>query len=359
MKFVYNQIILQPTSFCNLDCSYCYLPDRKVAHRMLSSVTARLAEDLLSIDGKKRIVWHGGEPLSTGIDYFSDLVKPFLNPKLQNKVVHSVQTNCTLLNDEWCELFKQHNFKVGISIDGPNSFNNQRVDLKGRETYEKVIGGVKLLKKHNIQFSVIAVIGKSHYNKAKVLYDFFTELGCSSVGFNTQEDEGINLNISEDTEEINEFWREIFLAWKANPVIRVRELGNVLAWMKQICSGKQTYYDLSSIIDLIPTISWDGNIVTLSPELHGAKSKKYNDFIVGNILDMKLQDILKKAETEIYVKEFIEGWNSCKRQCEYFEFCGGGQASNKFYEHGILNTTETIYCRNVKKRLVNSIIETL
>jgi uncharacterized protein len=122
---------------------------------MLPSVTERLADDLEDIRSKKLIVWHGGEPLSCGLSHFEKLLTPLVRPTLKNKINHGIQTNCTLITDDWCDLFKKHNFKVGISIDGPNFFNKNRVDWNGKEAYKSIIKGIEYLKKHNINFSAM------------------------------------------------------------------------------------------------------------------------------------------------------------------------------------------------------------
>ena len=358
MYFAYNNIILQPTTFCNLDCDYCYLYDRDKNQKMLFTVIEHLALHLSHSKKKISLIWHGGEPLSCGIDYFSKLIKPLSDTLVRGKIRQSIQTNCTLVTDEWCDLFKTHNIRIGISIDGPESFNVQRKDWKQRPIYNKILKGIEILKRNNVPFSVIAVINQKHYNQGEEIYNYFVQLGCTSIGFNTQEQEGQNEGDGLDTNEINNFWKSIFEAWQKNPVIRVREISNALSWMNHVCSN-QIEKNFSNVIDFIPTIAWNGDVVVLSPELNGAKSEKHNNFVVGNVLQHSLKEILSNAQQASYVQEFVEGYNLCQDTCEYFSYCGGGQASNKFFENGSLATAETSYCRNTKKRVINSILESI
>ena len=110
-------------------------------------------------------------------------------------------------------------------------------------------------------------------------------------------------------------------------------------------------------INIYPTIGWNGDVYLLSPELAGVKSEKYNNFVVGNLLHKSFASIIKAGKLASYVSNYQEGVVKCKFECVYFDFCGGGYASNKFFEHGDTNRTETLDCRNSRKRLLDAIIE--
>lgn len=103
--FFLGQIVLQPTTICNLNCSYCYLPSRSKNLRMDNRLTERLAESIgdLKLDYKIPLVWHGGEPLAYGLDHFVTLLEPLEGLRNEGRIIHCVQTNGTLINDRWCE----------------------------------------------------------------------------------------------------------------------------------------------------------------------------------------------------------------------------------------------------------------
>ena len=110
-------------------------------------------------------------------------------------------------------------------------------------------------------------------------------------------------------------------------------------------------------IPAFPTIRWNGDVNLLSPELGTVKSEKYLDFVAGNVLEVPLVDIVRHAMANRYVTEFLAGVKRCQATCSYFNFCKGGQASNKFHELGTTDATETAFCRNSKQRLIDAVIQ--
>lgn len=351
-----RRIVMQPTSLCNLNCSYCYLAHRQENKRMSVSVSDAVANSVGDTAGNIRITWHGGEPLSCGSVYFKELLLPFESLRVSGKVSHSIQTNGTLINDEWCLLFKKYNIQVGVSLDGPKWANHKRVSWNNRESYANVIKGINFLKKHEVPFSVICVVGEHSLNQAGELYDFFTKLGCYEVGFNFEEKIGINNTIPSDSQyKVKKFWEELFVAWKKNPVIEVREFSDILNWMS-IISEEAINKPTPGFLDLFPSVSYSGDVVLLSPEFLDAKSEYYNNFVVGNVLSKSLISILFDGEKAKYVSDFNKGLEKCLQLCEYSEHCMGGQASSKFFELGSTNGTETTYCRNSEQFLIEAVL---
>jgi uncharacterized protein len=308
---------------------------------MSRSVSEKVAEDIEVSHNTVKIYWHAGEPLSCEIKHFSSLLEPFNNLRQNNRVTHALQTNATLINKEWCDLFISNSIGVGVSIDGPRVTNINRVDWGGRETYDKIIRGIECLNSSGIRFSVICVVSKENLFMAKELYEFFCQLGCYSVGFNIEEQEGVHLTKIDDHQAVMNFWTELFQAWQKNPQIEVREIYWILSWMHSLCGREnliETRYQEDIMCDIFPSIAYDGNVVLLSPGLVGTLSSKYQDFVVGNVLSESLSDLIKKGQKANYVREYIDGMHQCRKQCEYFDFCGGGQASNKFFELGSTST---------------------
>ena len=148
-------LIFQSTSFCNLDCKYCYLPDRDVKNKIdiekIEITLKRIVEENLIKDSFS-IVWHAGEPTVLSIDFYRSVFKLIQEIIPSNiKVYQHIQTNATLLNDEWCEFFIEVDMKVGVSIDGPQHINDRnRVLRNGKGSYEQIITGINYLKKHKL-----------------------------------------------------------------------------------------------------------------------------------------------------------------------------------------------------------------
>lgn len=349
-----KRIVLQPTSLCNLDCSYCYLAHRKENRKMSLGIAETVAKSVEKQKGHVAITWHGGEPLSCGISHFRNLLIPFESLRTLGRVSHSIQTNATLINDEWCGLFKDYSIHVSISIDGPQWANRMRVNWSAKESYSSIMLGINFLKKHQIPFTVICVVGDWSLLMARELYEFFCDLGCFEVGFNIEEKAGVHDSSAPDNGGlVKKFWEELFIAWRENPKISIREFSRVLSWMDTVSEDDQSVVHQQ---DLFPSVSHDGTVVLLSPELLDARSEHYDDFVAGNVLHQSLRSILSAGEDLEYVRDFRKGVAKCAQVCEYSEYCMGGQASNKFFELGSTNGTETIYCRNAEQRLVDAVL---
>jgi uncharacterized protein len=328
---------------------------------MSPGVTTKLAQSLAELIKCRQgfcttpvaIIWHGGEPIACGINHFRALVEPFERLRQQGLIEHYVQTNATLINMQWCELFLKYKFHVGVSLDGPEVMNVNRVDWSGRPIYRSIVSGINALKKAGIAFTAIAVVSKENMHDPSGLYKFFSDLGCSSLGINIEENEGINRRDVRDDKSVIQFWRSLFEAWQQQPDIDVREFENVLTWMYGVIEDKIKESDLF-VDDIFPSIAWNGDVVLLSPEFIGVDAPKYSNFTAGNILTDTLRKILNVAPTLTYVIDFYRGVAACMDTCQYFSYCRGGQASNKFFETGSTNATETIACRNRAQRLIDA-----
>ncbi|GAB3818957.1 hypothetical protein GCM10027605_72400 [Micromonospora zhanjiangensis] len=133
-----SYVVMQPTTLCNLDCAYCYLPLRAVDRRMPVEVAEAVAGPVNRWAGAGRfsVVWHGGEPLAAGREHLAALVAPF-----DDAVEHHVQTNATLIDDDWCDFFTEHRIRVSVSVDGPRERNDARVTRGGHPSYDRVLRG--------------------------------------------------------------------------------------------------------------------------------------------------------------------------------------------------------------------------
>src|SRR4051794_25861098 len=148
-------VVMQPTTLCNLDCSYCYLPWRAQRRPMDVAVATAVAATVnrwARDNDRFSVVWHGGEPLPAGRDELAGLMAPF------EGVEHHVQTNATLIDDARCEFFAVHGMRASVSVDGPRARNGGRVDRAGRPGYDRIMKGVAALRRHNLPFSALAVV---------------------------------------------------------------------------------------------------------------------------------------------------------------------------------------------------------
>lgn len=179
-------------SVCNLNCTYCYYLDKC---RFYGEKQPIMSDEMLEEYIKEYIitneipeitfVWHGGEPLLAGVEYFRKVVKFQEKHNVNNKVIlNSIQTNGTLITDEWCRFFKKYNFLVGVSIDGPRDIHNTyRKNKAGFDTFAKVMEGVKLLKKYNVDFNSLTVVNNLSEGRGKEIYNFLKSIGVDFMQF--------------------------------------------------------------------------------------------------------------------------------------------------------------------------------
>lgn len=351
-----EKLVMQPTTFCNINCSYCYLSGRDKANRMAPSVPERIAAWLENHDRPVEVIWHGGEPMSSGLKHFKQLLEPLEASRKSSRLRYVIQTNATLINEEWCELFKETEMDVGVSIDGPAWLNKNRVDWQGRETHERTVRGATLLRTSQIPFCALCVVTRESLERPEELYKYFLELGCTNLGVNIEEQLGSHQNsASDDAALVRSFWFRLFRVWEQDRRINIREFHGVIEWMEQVRTGKPR----GNLYDLFPSIAWNGDVVMLAPEFLNVSSERYGTFVVGNLHEQPLVEILDMASRTPYVKDYAEGVQKCSATCEYFGSCRGGIASNKYFEHGLTSATETVYCRNREQRLLDAVLEAL
>jgi uncharacterized protein len=352
-----SYVIMQPTTLCNLDCDYCYLPLRAQQRRMPVAVARAVAAsvgDWAAATERFSVVWHGGEPLAAGRAALGELMDAFVAP-----VEHHIQTNATLIDDAWCEFLQERGVRVGVSIDGPADLTHQRVDRGRRPAYRHILRGIEALRRGGVEFAALCVVSDPRPGLAERLYAFFADLGCFALGINVEEQEGVNTRSNAHRDEaVRGFWAELTAAWRADPRIELREVEWALRYAGAALGGEADTL-LPRQLDPIPVIGYDGSTVLLSPELAGFADTRYGDFSSGNVLERPLHEIVADAADRPsgWIAEYLHGIEGCRDTCPYFGFCGGGHAANRFFEHGRFDTTQTEHCRNSKINLLEGVLD--
>lgn len=346
-------MIMQPTTLCNLNCSYCYLPHRNHVRRMLPVVAQAVAASIAPWTEQTvvEVCWHGGEPLAVGRAYLARLMDHFAGLH----VVHGVQTNATLVDEAWADFLAERGIHVGVSIDGPPEDNQQRADWAGRSAFDRIVRGIRVLVGREMIVSVIAVVSDPTPERTRKLYAFVAELGATWLGVNIEEREGSNKRrIAPPESQVTDFWAALIEVWQANPTVQLREAEHALSYARHVFKGgPQRQIEHRSIpLDPLPTISWDGEVTLISPELAGFRSERHGDFSCGNVLRTPLDHLIRTGMRATWVHEYQRGIAECRISCPYFAFCGGGHPSNRYFERGRMDGTETDYCRNSKISLV-------
>lgn len=365
-------LILQPTPFCNINCDYCYLPDRDSTSRM-KILTVRRAAERLRDDGlactELTVVWHAGEPLTMPPAFYDEAIE-VLREVLGSTcdLSHSIQTNATLINDEWCELFNRHGVRIGVSVDGPAALHDaHRRTRNGYGTHAHALRGMARLRAHGIPFHAIAVVTASTLAQADAFFDFFSEQGVSELGCNFDEAEGQHEHSSLSGHEpahtafVN---RMLERSIDGGSKLRVRELGLALHLISQPLptyrwQGQVWPENAQTLPFALITVAHDGNFSSFSPELLGQPSAEFGNFILGNVAT---EGYFDSARSERFLRlwgAIARGTLECKRSCAHYGFCGGGSPANKLYENGSLASGETLYCRTMLKRPFDAVLARL
>ncbi len=196
---VIETVVVQPTPFCNINCTYCYLPNRDVATVMAQDTVVTLFEKLFSsgwMQPQLTVIWHAGEPLVVPIAFYRTAFEAIerLRPAAV-ELRHSIQTNGMLITSAWCDLFKQWNVGVGVSIDGPKHLHDaHRVTRAGRGTFDRSIEGVRTLRREKVPFHVISVLSPRALDDPAGMLDFYLAEGIEDVCFNVEESEGSHVS---------------------------------------------------------------------------------------------------------------------------------------------------------------------
>lgn len=341
---------------CNLNCEYCFYLEKQALfarnekYRMTDDVLRAFITGYISSQPAPVIefVWQGGEPTLIGVDFFKrvlELQKPFAKSKT---ITNSLQTNGTLLNDEWCRFLKRHRFMVGISLDGPKEIHDRyRRDRKGRGTFERVMHGLRLLQKHQVEYNVMACVARETALKPLEVYHFFRDAGVEFIQFTpvverladkTSAEQGLHLaafaalNRPEQQTEVTgwsvlpqdygDFLIEVFEAWVHSDVGKIFVMNfewALNAWIGNpapVCvHARQCGRSLA--------IEHNGDVFACDHSV-------YPQSRLGNILTDTLSEMAEaslKTQFGISKETALPRW--C-RECDVLAACQGGCPKHRF-----------------------------
>lgn len=211
-------VMLKPAgAHCNLACKYCYYLEKNKLyptaqrHLMSDEILEQFTREYIEAQTMSQVLftWHGGEPLLRSIDFYRKALSLQQKYAGGRRIDNVIQTNGTLLTDEWCEFFAQNHWLVGISIDGPQPYHDHyRLTAAGKPSWQKVMQGIKLLKKHGVEWNAMAVVNAYNVNHPLEFYRFFKENGCQFLQFTpiverqTRHEDGRTLASLADKNEI-------------------------------------------------------------------------------------------------------------------------------------------------------------
>lgn len=186
-------VMLKPVgSVCNLACDYCYYLEKGKLypevknHIMTEQLLDKFIREYLECQTMPQVLftWHGGETLMRPISFYKKALELQKKYGRGRQIDNCIQTNGTLLNDEWCSFFKENNFLVGVSIDGPQEFHDEyRRNRQGLPSFFKVMKGIELLRKHGVEYNAMAVVNDYNVDYPLEFYNFFKQIDCHYIQF--------------------------------------------------------------------------------------------------------------------------------------------------------------------------------
>ena len=337
---------------CNLDCSYCYYLEKeklfpkgenfRMTPEVLESYIRQYCESQPSPE--ITFAWQGGEPTLLGLEYFRRVVE--LEKKYADgRAVHNaIQTNGTKLDREWCRFFRENNFLVGLSLDGPRALHDTyRVDKGQKPTFERVMCGLNLLKKHRVEFNTLTVVNASNVKHPLKVYDFLRETGSGFIQFiplveRLPAGSGSKLDFAEPPEpgqppspvtrwSVNadlygEFLIQIFDQW-----VR-RDVGNVFVQMFDVSLGIWSGAGPNLCIFLENC----GQALALehNGDLFSCDHYVYPKYRLGNILNDSLGAMAHADAQQKFGRAKSEALPEFCRACDVRFACNGECPKNRF-----------------------------
>jgi uncharacterized protein len=340
------------------------LPDRQNRSRIDPAAIARLAERIEEYQDASQPVtwyWHAGEPLTVGLTHFRACHDALVDaaPILARESFFHVQTNGTLINDNWASFFREFKYQVGVSLDGPADIHDaRRVTRSGAGTYSQVIAGIKLLQAAGVKPAVLAVVGADSLDRGAEILRSFGFLGIDNVSFNFEEIEGPNLSSSLSALEeggslrdgVRRFVEDI-LRERADrfPDMVLRETDRLVP---TLLTGAPVESVLTQPMTYLTVLS-DGTASTFCPELAGGSTS----LPTVNIHREPLIELASRVINSDSYAQIHSGVDACRRTCPYFKTCGGGNPGNKLFEHGRFDVTETLHCRIRNQYVTDALLD--
>ncbi|UCZ52490.1 anaerobic sulfatase maturase [Bacillus shivajii] len=337
---------------CNLACDYCYYSrcngKPKKNDIIAEDVLEKFIQEYMALsNGAVSFAWQGGEPLLAGFDFFKRVV--YLQAKYAPRntiIANSIQTNGTLINKEWAAFFKQYNFLVGISLDGPKHINDaRRTTGSGKGSFESVMKGINYLKENNVDFNILTVIHEGNVSKSKELMDFYQLEGFRHIQFipcmdfqSHEVDKPGNYLIT--PKQYGDFLCNIFDVWynDGHPTISIRFFDNLLANYlnrePELCTHRKE-------CPKMVVFEKNGDAYPCDFFLH-------EDFRLGNIKEDRFLDILDNKTYDHFLKNKASLPGECKK-CDFLHLCYGGCPRNRNGSLIVQESDVDYFCESYKK----------
>jgi uncharacterized protein len=353
-------VLAKPTgAICNLDCKYCFFLSKEMLYpgdrfRMSDELLQTYIRQLLESQplGEVNIAWQGGEPTLMGIDFFRRAIEYVQQyQKSGQTILHTMQTNGTLLDDEWCAFFKEHNFLIGLSVDGPKPMHDAyRVDKRGAGSFDDVMRGCEVLRRHLVDVNIMCTIHAANADHPLEVYRFFRDelhaaymqfipiverttealIPVANLGWGKRpggdrplytQHGGQVTERSVGAEQFGSFLIAIFDEWVS------RDVGKVFVQTFDVALG--SWVGQHNLCIFSPTC---GNAVALehNGDLYSCDHYVEPDYRLGNIRETPMQDLIASEKQRAFGQHKLDSLPQYCRECNVLFACYGECPRNRF-----------------------------
>ena len=332
------QVFVKPAgAACNLACRYCYYLGKE--EPASKAGPARMPFDLLenyvtqhiaaSPDEIIRFSWHGGEPTMLGVDYFRkavDIQRRLCPPG--RTIANGMQTNGTLLDNEWGRFLAAEGFAVGISIDGPRAIHNRyRVRRNGSSAFDETMRGYGILRRHGVPVDILCVVGAHNVRHPANVYGFFKEIGASHVSFLplVERRPGAPGGVSAESvpsEAWGDFLSAVFDDWLAGDIGRIK--------VQIIEEAARTAFGQEHSLCIFRPVCGDIPVLERNGDVFSCDHSVDADHRLGNIRETGLAALIESPAQRSFGRAKLESLPRACRACEVLDMCHGECPKNRF-----------------------------
>ena len=335
-------------SVCNLACDYCYYLEKSnlykdiSKHVMSDELLEKFIREYIQAQTMSSVLftWHGGETLMRPLSFYKRVMELQKRYAGGRNIENCIQTNGTLLTDEWCEFFRANNWLVGVSVDGPQEFHDEdRRNRQGKPSFVKVMQGIRLLNKHGVEWNALAVVNDFNGDYPLDFYHFFKEIDCHYIQFTpiverikrradgrylaTPLDEGEKLaDFSVSPEQWGNFLCTIFDEWVRNDVgnFYIQLFDSTLAnWV-----GEQP-----GVCTLAKQCGHAG-VMEFNGDVYSCDHFVFPEFKLGNIREKSLVEMMYGEKQQQFGRIKQDSLPTQCRECEFLFACNGECPKNRF-----------------------------
>lgn len=337
-------------ALCNLDCHYCYYTEKaklykeQPRHVMSDELLERFVADYLGAQTMPQVqfTWHGGETLMRPLSFYKKAMELQQKYARGRTIENCIQTNGTLLTDEWCEFFARHNWLVGVSIDGPQEFHDEyRKDRGGRPSFAKVMKGIGLLKKHGVAWNGMAVVNDFNADYPLEFYRFFKELDCHYLQFTPiverlyHHADGRHLAspaqqggmpevapFSVSAHQWGEFLCQLFDEWVRKDVGRM--------FIQLFDSTLANWMGMDPGVCTLAKTCGHAGVMEFNGDVYACDHYVFPEYRLGNIHQNTLVEMMYSSGQQAFGRQKQESLPPQCKACNYLFACNGECPKNRF-----------------------------